>query len=282
MIYWNKVAKDILSKIEENIKNHKLESWFFLIAWPKNIWKKTLILDVVKNLWILETDLLLVEDKWKKDGKNYIIKVDGDDENIWARQISEFLSTTWFGDFKVVFIENIERMNISSANALLKIFEEPSKWVFILATTSNKNKILSTILSRAILINMFELNYKDFQDFLDENLIALDETKKHLLYAVSGWRLGLAKKLLEEDDNLLDKIEEFLQLEEKKASTNSRFSIVKQLILENKINLFIDGLIFYYSHTNNFENVKKLVDIKIKNQANVNLENLLFDYLLTD
>jgi len=280
MVYWNKVAKQILDKIKDNIKKSKLESWFFLVAGPKNIWKKTLILNLIKNLGVLDTDLLLVKDMWKKDGKNYIIKVDGDDKEIWARQISEFLSTTWFGNFKVVFIENIERMNVSSANALLKIFEEPPKWVFIFATTSNKNKILPTILSRAILINMFELNFEDFKTFLDDNLISLDETKKHLLYAVSWWRLWLAKNLLEENDNLLDKIEEFIQLEEKKASTNARFSIIKDLMQENMINLFIDGLIFYYSHTNNFDKVQKLIDIKIKNQANVNLENLLFGYLI--
>jgi len=280
MVYWNHVAKEIINKIELNIKEWQLNSWFFLLAWPKNIWKKTLVKNLVSNIWVLPTDVLFVEDPGKKDGKNYIIKVDGDDENIWARQISEFLSTTWFGAYKIVFIENIERMNVSSANALLKIFEEPPKWVFIFATTSNKNKILDTILSRAILINMFPLNKNDFENFLSENMIVLDEHKKNILYAVSWWRIGLAKKLLEENNELLLKIEEFLQLEEKKADINSRFSLLKDLIQEWNINLFLDGLIFYYSHINQFNKTNKVIDIKIKNQANVNLENLLFEYLI--
>ena len=281
MIYWNYVAKSILAKIENKIKDWELQSWFFLIAWPKNIWKKSLVKELVNKIWVLPTDILFVEDEWKKDGKNYIIKVDSDDDKQpGARQIAEFLSTTWFGDFKVVFIENIERMNVSSANALLKIFEEPPKWVFIFATTSNKNKILDTILSRAILINMFPLNKEDFDEFLAQNMISLDEHKKNILFAVSWWRIWLANKLLKENDELLSKIEEYLQLEEKNSDINSRFSLLKEFIQDGSINLFLDWLIFYYSHINNFEKVDKIIDIKIKNQVNVNLENLLFEYLL--
>ena len=280
MIYWNHVAKSILAKIENKIKDWELQSWFFLIAWPKNIWKKSLVKELVNKIWVLPTDILFVEDEWKKDGKNYIIKVDSDDDKQpGARQIAGFLSTTWFGDFKIVFIENIERMNISSANALLKIFEEPPKWVFIFATTSNKNKILDTILSRAILINMFPLNKEDFDEFLAQNMISLDEHKKNILFAVSWWRIWLANKLLKENDELLSKIEEYLQLEEKKSDINSRFSLLKEFIQDGSINLFLDWLIFYYSHTNQFVKVDKIIDLKIKNQANVNLENLLFDYL---
>jgi len=281
MIYWNHVAKNILWKIEEKIKNWDLQSGFFLVAGPKNIWKKSLIKELINRIWVLPTDVLFVEDEWKIDGKIHTIKVDSDDDKQpWARQIAEFLSTTWFWNFKIVFIENIERMTVSSANALLKIFEEPPKWVFIFATTSNKNKILDTILSRAILINMFPLNKEDFDEFLAQNMISLDEHKKNILYAVSWWRIGLANKLLEENSELLDKIEEFITLEEKNSDINSRFTLLKDFIQDGSINLFLDWLIFYYSHTNQFTKVDKIIDIKIKNQANVNLENLLFDYLI--
>jgi len=292
MVYWNIVAKQIFNKIEENIKNKKLKSGFFLVNGPKNIWKKTLIKNLINNIQVLPTDVIFLEDPGKIDGKNYIIKVSVDDKdqkiivndkeflNLGAREISDFLSTTWFGDYKVVVIENIERMNISAINALLKIFEEPPEWAFIFATTSNKNKILATIISRATIINMFPLDIKDFEQFLTENMISLDEHKKNILFAISGGRIWLAKKLLKENNDLLDKIEEYLLLEEKNADINSRFTLLKDLIKENKINLFLDGLIFYYSHTNKFEKLDKIIDIKIKNQANVNLENLLFEYLI--
>jgi len=291
MVYWNKIAKQVISKIEEWIKNRKLDSWFFIIAWPKNIWKKTLIKKVIKNLNVLEQDKLFIEDPGKYDGKFYQIKIDVDEKDkikeIWdkkyldlgARQIADFVSKTPVGEYKFIFIENLERVNNSAWNSLLKILEEPPKNTFIFASTSNKNKLLTTILSRWTIINMFELNKQDFKTFLDENMIVLDDHKFNILYAISGWRIWLAKKLLEENNDLLDKIEEFLELSKLKKITN-RFNLLKELITNWKINLFLDWLIFYYSHTDNFNKVDKLIDIKIKNQANVNLENLLFEYLI--
>jgi DNA polymerase III gamma/tau subunit len=40
-------------------------------------------------------------------------------------------------DKKIVFLENMERMTNSAFNALLKIFEELPKNVYVLSTTSN-------------------------------------------------------------------------------------------------------------------------------------------------
>lgn len=52
------------------------------------------------------------------------------------------------GNRRVIFIENCERMNLNSANALLKSLEEPqAKTVFIL-TTKNINLVIPTIASR--------------------------------------------------------------------------------------------------------------------------------------
>jgi len=153
---------------------------------------------------------MIIEDPGKLDGNLYQIKVDIPEKervlhiqekdflNVGARQIVEFLSTTSFGNYKVVFIENIERMNISSANALLKKLEEPGKGNFIFATSSNKDKLLSTIVSRAFLINFYPISFDEFNKFLDDHHIVLEDVKKHILYAVSAGRIGLVKKLLEE------------------------------------------------------------------------------------
>ena len=55
--------------------------------------------------------------------------------------------------YKIILIDNIEYLNISSANALLKVLEEPyGKLIFILIHNSAK-KILSTIKSRCIVFN---------------------------------------------------------------------------------------------------------------------------------
>jgi len=290
MLYGNKTAIDILERIFYLIKDKKLKYWFFIISWPKNIWKKTLIKDYIKKLWVEKQDLLFIEDLWKQDGKLYNIKVDEEEKLLevnwkkylimWARQISEYISKTAVWDYKIIFIENIERMNLNSANAMLKNFEEPYENTFIFATTSNKNKLLNTIISRWTLINMFELSKEDFKTFLDENMIHLEESKFNVLYAISWWRIWLAKKLLQENNDLLQKIEEFVELDYLKNAKLHRFNIIKDFINTWKINLFLDWLIFYYIHTDKFFKVQNLIDLKTKNQANVSLENLFFEYLL--
>lgn len=292
MIYWNKIAQENLKKIFEWIKNWSIKSGFFIVNWPKNIWKKTLLLRLIDDIWVLEQDKLIIEDPWKEDWKNYIIKVSVDESkqeievnwkrflDVWAREISDFISKTPIWDYKIVFIENIERFNNASANALLKNLEEPYEKVFIFTTVSNKNKLLPTILSRWTIINMFELSKQDFKHFLEQEDIILDENKFEILYWVCAWRIWLAKKLLQDGDTLLEKIEEYLEAEENMGDISSKFTIFKEIIQTWNINLFLDGLIFYYTNLRQFEKVKKLIEIKMKNQANVNLENLLFNYIL--
>ena len=66
----------------------------------------------------------------------------------------EFSNKSSFNNkYKIILIDNIEYLNISSANALLKVLEEPNeKLIFILIHNSAK-KILSTIKSRCIVFN---------------------------------------------------------------------------------------------------------------------------------
>lgn len=293
MVYWNENWVQILEKIWDKIKDWLEKSGFYIISWPSNIGKRTVVKNLIKKIWTLQQDVIFLEDPGKKDWKNHSIKVQVDEKNrvleiewknflnLWAREITDFLSKTSGWSNKVVFIENIERLNKSSSNALLKILEEPWENVFIFASVSNKNKILDTILSRWVIINMFELLEEDFRKFINDSDIEINETKLKVLYSISWWRMGLAKRILEENFNLLDKIEEFIQLEKLNSWVFHRFSIMKELLNKWKINILIDGLIFYYVHTYKFFRAKKLIDIKNKNQANVNLENLLFDYLIS-
>ena len=237
-------------------------------------------------------DLILLEDPWKIDWNLYQIKVDVpekeknleiDDKtflNLWARQISDFLHTTPFWDYKIVIIENIERMNINSANALLKIFEEPWENNFIFATSSNYLKVLPTILSRAFIINFFSVSFDEFTKYLEENNIKLTEVKQRLLYAITAGRIWLVKKLLSDNNDLLDLLEEFIQLEKQWKTIFSKFQLFKELISDNKIYFFIDALIFYYTSERNFQKVEKLVEVKKSTLLNVNIENLLFNYLI--
>ena len=74
------------------------------------------------------------------------------------KEIIEFLGKKPFeSEHSIVIIEDIERMNESAANALLKTLEEPNKGLFILIT-QRPEKLLSTIRSRCQIVPFIRLN----------------------------------------------------------------------------------------------------------------------------
>lgn len=167
-----------LDALFTNIKEGKSRSWFFIFEWSKYIGKTSYLMNQVDDLLgdYKYHDLLHIRDlsdEWlalkefnsKMAWTSHMLKVispnDPDiklsDETIykdlWVREINDRLTTLPYGKYKIVLIENIERLNVAWANALLKTFEEPADGVFIFATCSNKNKLLSTVISRWFLVH---------------------------------------------------------------------------------------------------------------------------------
>ena len=72
------------------------------------------------------------------------------------------------GDFKVYIIDEVHMLSPSAFNAFLKTLEEPPKHaIFILATTE-KHKIIPTILSRCQIFDFSRIKVKDIADHLAE------------------------------------------------------------------------------------------------------------------
>ena len=64
------------------------------------------------------------------------------------RKISYWSHLSIYGDKKIIIMENVDRMQESSRNALLKILEEPPQNVFFILLTTRKGLVIRTILSR--------------------------------------------------------------------------------------------------------------------------------------
>lgn len=100
-----------------------------------------------------------------------------------VRNLLNFLSkTTYSKDLKIVMIDNVENLNLNSANALLKSMEEPNRNTFFFLTHSIENKILDTIKSRCTSFKIFftkDEKKNIFQNIINkyENLL---ETKFNL------------------------------------------------------------------------------------------------------
>ena len=72
------------------------------------------------------------------------------------------------GDFKVYIIDEVHMLSTNAFNAFLKTLEEPPKHaIFILATTE-KHKIIPTILSRCQIFDFSRIKVKDIGDHLIE------------------------------------------------------------------------------------------------------------------
>ncbi len=72
-------------------------------------------------------------------------------------------------DRKVVVIWLPEKMNITAANKLLKIIEEPPDKTFFLMVTQSTDDIIPTILSRTQLVKVNKINERDLEQCLLEN-----------------------------------------------------------------------------------------------------------------
>lgn len=94
---------------------------------------------------------------------NSLIKKDDTDK------LQKFFSTKSVENAKRIYIiNNVELMNVSSANSILKFLEEPEEGIVALLVTNNIYKLLDTIVSRCQVISLNE----EFDDGLNKNFIS--------------------------------------------------------------------------------------------------------------
>ena len=110
----------------------------------------------------------------------YLIDLLSDKKNIDISQIREMITYTNKSTFnnmaRFILIDNIENLNKSSVNALLKVIEEPNRNVFFILINNNERKILPTLKSRCLTfkINLtFEQSMIISNQILDENILSL-------------------------------------------------------------------------------------------------------------
>ncbi len=95
------------------------------------------------------------------------------------------------GNFKVYIIDEVHMLSNAAFNAFLKTLEEPPKYaIFILATTE-KNKIIPTILSRCQIFDFNRIQVKDISSHLvkiaqNENVAFEDEALRLIAMKADG------------------------------------------------------------------------------------------------
>ena len=96
-----------------------------------------------------------------------------------------------------LLIKSVEKMNLESGNAFLKILEEPPKNNYFVLTTANEKIVLQTIRSRCHKIYFPTFSDEELKKMLTKTMIQKDYPQKEYLKMLSFHRSGLKKDWLD-------------------------------------------------------------------------------------
>ena len=145
----------------------------------------------------------------KIDRRNHpdVITIKAEGQFIKVKEIREIQEQMKFRPFeggkRIFIIVDADRMNIVSANALLKTLEEPSGSTILILITSRPYLLPMTILSRCQHLRFNPLQKETVSSFLQEK-VSLDPQSSYLISLSSGGSIGKALDL-NDDSHLIMK-----------------------------------------------------------------------------
>ncbi|MFA5270251.1 MAG: AAA family ATPase [Patescibacteria group bacterium] len=101
-------------------------------------------------------------------------------------------------DYRILIVDDLDRLSVSAANALLKTLEEPPKHAKIIITAQNINAVLPTVRSRAQIIRLNSLSDDEVKDHLKKQKIKRVEE----IALLANGALGIADDLSKSIDKL--------------------------------------------------------------------------------
>lgn len=115
-----------------------------------------------------------------------------------VRGLKKFFGlSTIDGGRKIVIVDAADDLNVSSANAILKLLEEPPKDTFLLLICHQPSRLLPTIRSRCRELRCVGLGPNDMQQALTQAGFTVDDTEADPLAALAGGSVGTAIQLLQ-------------------------------------------------------------------------------------
>ena len=249
--------KDYLNNLEYLYKKNKLPNKI-LLSGHKGIGKALLVKNFLYKVFDDNNSHVLINNNShpnilnikKKDDKK-IIEIDQ------IRKIIKFTNQSSFNNkSKFIIIDDVEYLNTSSSNALLKSLEEPNINVNFFLVYNSNLQILDTIKSRCIEIKI-NLNQEYTKlivnKYFEDNLY--DNINNSLLnfYSTPKFLILLVNYLKENDLSLVDTNINFLI---KNIIVNKHYN--KNTFVKDNLNYIIE--LFFYKHIN----ITKKISYKVK------------------
>ena len=182
----------------------------------------------------------LEEEDLKEFKKSTNIKIDE------VREIKEFLSKkSADGNWRIVIVDSVDEMNIASANAILKVLEEPPHKTIMLLISHNPNKLLPTIKSRCAKLALKPLEENEVASLLRRYRPEVTEKDVKEAAKLSGGSIGRAISYVDFDALALYEslckivyaksnfqIEDLLNFCNKATAGEEEYNLAKELVLK--------------------------------------------------
>ena len=168
---------------------------------------------------------------------------------------NDVVLTSSKNQFKVIIIEEAEKMNLSSANALLKTLEEPPQKVLIILTTNEVGQLLPTIRSRCVKITIQPISQSLAHQWLTSQTDCKEDDIAFALFLSDNSPLQ-AYSILQ--NNTLDDVRAMVKdMENLQKNTITLLEVSKKWFSNNwhhNLNFIAVILLGYLSHKNGLRN----------------------------
>ncbi|MFZ4648185.1 MAG: ATP-binding protein [Patescibacteria group bacterium] len=204
---WPKLGNEaVLSFLDESLKNDQLAR-VYIFCGPDDLGKGTVARALARNLLFRDRPEL------KKNGNDqdfsslesdfHVLKCEEGKRNISIESTREFIHSlsmsSFLDSYKIGLVKGAELLSEGSANALLKTLEEPRAKVLIILLTTNLESLPATIISRAQVLNFYQVPSNQVYDYLLDNF-GVSRSQAKNLSALSLGRPLRAVHFLENED----------------------------------------------------------------------------------
>ncbi|UUM19083.1 hypothetical protein [Mycoplasma sp. 1018B] len=146
-----------LKIVKNSLKNEKLNHCYLLKSYELIDFNSAIIniINLITNINLTSLDEQLLPSNIKI--------LNAEDKNLTKDNIKKIFETLNIisHNKKIVILKNIENASIQALNTILLTLEEPSQNVLFIITTNNIEKVLPTIKSRAIILNIRNDDFKE-------------------------------------------------------------------------------------------------------------------------
>ncbi|MBM3255947.1 MAG: hypothetical protein FJZ04_00540 [Candidatus Moranbacteria bacterium] len=128
-----------------------------------------------------------------------VLEKEKDKNTIEVKQVRQFIYLLSLSSqnlpYKIGIVPSAQHLTHPSQNALLKTLEEPQRSRYLLLLSPEKNKILPTILSRSLILNLNLKSPQLLTKYLQRNHPEMSYAERKNILSWSGLNLGNAAKM---------------------------------------------------------------------------------------